>query len=134
MTNRTALFAGLCFVFACTNAPTQEGPLVPVTQATSVDGAYSFSLLAPETVTRGNYVLQYVITSTATGSAVDDLDLDIVPWMPAMGHGTSQVPTITGLGGGTYELDDVDLYMPGLWQLRTTSSGNQLVAPSLQVQ
>jgi hypothetical protein len=134
MTNRTALLAGLCFVLACTDAPTDEGPLVPVTQATSTDGAYSFSLLAPATVTRGNYMLQYVITSTATGAAVDDLDLDIVPWMPAMGHGTSQVPTITGLGSGTYELDDVDLYMPGLWQLRTTSSGTQLVEPSLQVE
>ncbi|HEY1547480.1 MAG TPA: FixH family protein [Kofleriaceae bacterium] len=108
--------------------------MVPVAQTASTDGTYNFTLLAPAAIPRGNYELEYVVTTAVDGAPVDGLDLDLVPWMPAMGHGTSIVPSITGLGSGVYALDDVDLFMAGLWELRTTSGGAQVVAPSLQVQ
>ena len=123
---------------ACgTTGAADDGPLVQVAQATSAGGTYDVALLAHSpTLTRGNYTLQYVVTRAADGSPVDDLDLAIVPWMPAMGHGTSITPSVTGLGSGAYELDDIDLYMAGVWQLRTTPDGDSsdLVEPSLQVQ
>jgi YtkA-like protein len=54
------------------------------------------------------------------GAAVDGLQLEVVPFMPSHGHGTSVEPTITALGQGRYQIDHVLFYMPGHWELRTT--------------
>jgi hypothetical protein len=50
-------------------------------------------------------------------------ELAVVPWMPAMGHGTSTVPQVTEQGDGVYHVDEVVLFMPGQWDLRTAISG-----------
>jgi len=54
----------------------------------------------------------------ATGAAV-------TPWMPLHGHGT--VPaTFTAVdnGDGSWSTGDMDLFMPGLWELQVTISGS----------
>jgi hypothetical protein len=123
----------------CTDQESSDdsGPLVQVAESTSTSGAYDVALLAhsPE-LTRGDYSMQYIVTNMADGTPVDGLTMTIVPWMPAMGHGTPIVPTITPLGAGTYQLDHIDLYMAGLWQLRTTatSASSDQIEPSLQVE
>ncbi|HTR51856.1 MAG TPA: FixH family protein [Kofleriaceae bacterium] len=114
-----------------------SGPLVQIDQSTSTSGGYQVVVFAHTSkLTRGDYSLQYVFTNTSDGSPVDGLTMTIVPWMPAMGHGTPIIPMITPLGGGAYQLDDVDLFMPGLWQLRTTTTAMQAdqVEPALQVE
>jgi hypothetical protein len=106
-----------------TAANPNDGPLVQIDEVTSESGAYSIAMLAHEpTLSRGDYDLELIVTDIAGGTGVDDLIMDVVPWMPAMGHGTSIVPTVTGLGSGVYALDDADLFMPGLWQLRAAFS------------
>jgi hypothetical protein len=126
-----ALFAPAC---ASPGVDLDSGPLVQVADAHSGTGAYDVAVLAHSpTPVRGNHTVQLVVT--AAGTPADDLALTIVPWMPAMGHGTSVRPTVTPLGGGAYQLDDVDLFMPGLWELRTTiASPEDYVAPSFEVQ
>jgi hypothetical protein len=71
----------------------------------------------------------------AAGNAIDGVTLDVVLWMPAMGHGASVVPTVTPMGNGRYVLTNVDLFMPGTWELRTTLSGSvsDHAAPSLDI-
>ena len=132
------LCAALCLLAAaCTSAAPDPdaGPLESVATATSGHGMYQVDLLGHASVTtRGNHDVQLVITDP-TGAAVDDLDLTVVPWMPAMGHGTSITPVVTPMGDGTYAIDRVDLFMPGLWELRTTfHQPDDYAAPSLQVQ
>jgi hypothetical protein len=53
-----------------------------------------------------------------------------------MGHGTSIAPTITPQTNGKYLLTNVDLFMAGLWQLRTTISGpmSDYAAPEFEIQ
>jgi hypothetical protein len=51
------------------------------------------------------------------GSAIDDLSVEVEPFMPKMNHGTSK-PSITALGHGAYQVDLLNLYMPGRWELR----------------
>ena len=127
-------------VIACTDdsADLNNGPLVQVAESTSASGAYQVDVLAHTSqLTRGDYDLEYVFTNVADGSPVDGLTITIVPWMPAMGHGTSIVPTIAALGSGTYALTDIDLFMAGLWQLRTTATGATAadqVEPTMQIQ
>jgi hypothetical protein len=83
---------------------------------------------------RGLIEVEYTITST-DGTPSDGLVLTVVPWMPDMGHGTSITPSVSAPGGGRYVISDVDLFMPGLWALRTAIAGpsEDSVAPSFQI-
>jgi hypothetical protein len=85
--------------------------------------------------TLGASSVQMIVRDTTTGEPVSGEQLQVVPWMPAMGHGTSVTPTVTETAPGTYELTGVVLFMPGTWQLRTTLNGafSDHVVPTLQV-
>ena len=88
--------------------------------------------------TRGQQSVQLVITDE-TGAPQTGLALDTTPWMPAMGHGASVTPSVSETTPGTYMIADVDMFMPGTWELRTTiaeaDSGTSAdhVAPSFQI-
>jgi hypothetical protein len=43
------------------------------------------------------------------------------PFMPDHGHGSSVTPSVTPMGSdGTYQVTDLDLFMPGIWQVTLT--------------
>ena len=111
-------------------------PTDPYETATSDSGGLRFSIrTAPsQPPAPGASTIELLITDAA-GAPRDGLVLDIVPWMPAMGHGTSVRPTVTPKSGGTYVVTNVNLFMPGEWELRTSVSGplTDHVAPRLTV-
>jgi hypothetical protein len=59
----------------------------------------------------------------ANGASMPGLDLTVVPWMPAHGHGTSVDPTVTEMTPGTFVATPLILFMPGSWELRMTTHG-----------
>lgn len=73
--------------------------------------------------TRGVSTVSLQITDASTGEPADGLALTVVPWMPAMGHGTSVKPAIDAMGDGAYEVSRVNMYMGGKWDLRIAISG-----------
>jgi hypothetical protein len=83
---------------------------------------------------RGVIAVEYRIAGE-DAAPVEGLTLSVVPWMPDMGHGASITPTVTAQGGGRYVISDVELFMPGRWDLRTTISGaaEDSVAPTFQI-
>jgi hypothetical protein len=83
---------------------------------------------------RGLATVQYLIEDES-GIRIDGLALEVTPWMPAMGHGTSVVPTVTAQGGGAYVVDNVSLFMPGRWELRSAFSGSRTdrAAPAFEI-
>jgi hypothetical protein len=78
---------------------------------------------APQPPVAGVNEALIALTDTQTGAPVDGADIAVVPWMPAMGHGTSIVPTVTPQGDGKYLVTNLSFFMPGTWELRTTFSG-----------
>jgi YtkA-like len=84
---------------------------------------------------RGVQAVQLVITDAASGAPATGLSLSVLPWMPAMAHGSPLVPTVTEDPGGVYVVEDVDFFMAGTWELRTTFSGSLVdyAAPSFQI-
>lgn len=44
-------------------------------------------------------------------------DIRVIPWMPDMGHGVRERPAVTERGGGLYGVDNIDIMMPGRWQI-----------------
>ncbi len=52
----------------------------------------------------------------ASGGALQGVTIDsVTPFMPDHGHGTS-VPQVTSNPDGTFTIDSLYLFMPGLWQ------------------
>jgi len=84
---------------------------------------------------RGNQTVEFVVVDAMTGAPEPGLMLDVIPWMPAMGHGTSLTPSVSETAPGTYVITNVGLFMPGTWELRTSIAGTVTdhAAPSFQI-
>ncbi len=133
-----AAFALGCSVDPGSSAPATF-PAEAFTTLTSDSGALSIEVrTAPEQPpTRGLSTVEYRITEASNPAhAAEGLDLTIVPWMPDMGHGASITPSVMAEGDGRYVISDVELYMPGKWELRTTIAGasNDSAMPTFEIQ
>jgi hypothetical protein len=124
------IFLAAALAAACTNVPdpgpgASSFPAAPFMTTQSDSGSLTIELrTAPEQPpARGIARVELVVTD-AQGERQDGLDVASTLWMPAMGHGSSVQPTVSAQGKGTYVLDSVYLYMPGLWELRTAFSGS----------
>jgi hypothetical protein len=125
----------------CSSAGAADTGTISATAAavvTSDGGSYRISLhSAPDAApSRGVNTLRLVVTKVADDTPVSDLQLDVVPWMPAMGHGTSVKPSVEpGPEPGSYTVTNVNLFMAGLWEIRTTIGGSTSdhVAPQFDI-
>jgi len=113
---------------ACSGAPMTaagepgEFPAQPLLSLSSMSGALRVDVrTSPQPPMRGSQSAQLTITDSS-GARVNGLSLNVLPWMPVMGHGTSVVPTTVETSPGVYTIDNVYFSMPGLWALRTTIS------------
>jgi len=108
----------------------------PLVTVTSASGALRLAVFTdPQAPTNGNVAVRYLITEVSSSQPIEGLSISVVPWMPAMGHGTSVAPSVEAAGAGVYEVKNVYLFMPGEWQLRTALSGgvNDSAVPSFTV-
>jgi len=109
-------------------------PAAPLVTATTASGALRVEVrTSPQPLARGTNDLQLTVTDASSGAVRDDLKVSVQPWMPAMNHGASAVPTVTPQGDGKYLVTEVDLFMPGRWELRmslTASSPDDVVVAS----
>jgi hypothetical protein len=128
---RALLAVGAAVLLGC-SAPADasgpgagEFPADPLATLASASGALSLAVRTSpsQPPTRGTSAVELTVTD-AKGAALAGLDVAVEPWMPAMGHGASVVPTVSEEGGGRYVAREVDLFMPGRWELRTTFSGS----------
>jgi hypothetical protein len=119
---RATIALPACVLLACTSAPPPSGfPAEPAQTLTSDQKDLIVEVrTSPEPATRGDQSVEYTITETASGAPVTGLRIDVVPWMPIMNHGTSIVPSVSETGPGVYVISNVDLFMTGEWQLRST--------------
>jgi|HubBroStandDraft_6_1064221.scaffolds.fasta_scaffold959447_2 hypothetical protein len=132
----TALCALACSSSA--GPPVEAGSFPETAYATATSDGMKLVVevrTAPQPPVAGMNEAELVVSDSRTGQGVDGLSLGVVPWMPAMGHGTSIVPSVTAQGNGRYLVTNLSLFMPGTWELRTTVTGpvSDHVAPAFQV-
>jgi hypothetical protein len=59
------------------------------------------------------------VVDTATSTPMTDIELEVEPYMPDHMHGTSIACEVTPMPEpGQMQLDPVNLFMPGLWEVR----------------
>lgn len=82
------------------------------------DGDFKFMLMAadPAPPAKGDndWTLQIL---GADDQPVDSASIKVTPFMPDHGHGTPIKAQVTDQGDGMYDLDPVNLWMPGLWEV-----------------
>jgi hypothetical protein len=71
----------------------------------------------------GTNRVELTVTRASDGAPQEGLSVDVLPWMPAMDHGTSTTPTVTAEGGGKYLVTNLYFFMAGTWVLKTNFSG-----------
>jgi len=119
--HRALACAVFCLVAGCSSASPTAGPIT----VTTASGALRIvAQPIPNPPTRGTIEVDLDITDAVTGSPQDGLTLTVTPWMPAMDHGTSIVPSVTARGQGLYDVTNIDLFMSGTWDLDLAFSGS----------
>lgn len=73
---------------------------------------------APENPERGENT--WVVYLEEQGKALEGCALSVTPYMPQHMHGVPRPPEITELGEGEYQVAQLNLIMPGLWDLTFT--------------
>jgi hypothetical protein len=106
-------------------APLADASIAPYTIATSESGALRVEVRTTpdQPPTRGLSTIALDISDAKTDAMQGGLELQVVPWMPAMGHGTSVKPAVEARPDGTYVVSRVNMYMGGQWDLRISTSG-----------
>lgn len=87
------------------------------------DGGVTAELLevVPAMPARGDN--RWTLALSDGGTALDGAEITPVPWMPDHGHGTTVDAEVTPLGDGQYEIDSLNLWMPGLWEITFDIAG-----------
>jgi hypothetical protein len=87
------------------------------------NGKYTFTLVqampAPPALLGNTWTLKVV---DASGKSPAMAQVSAFPYMPKMGHGSSQVPQLAANPDGTFAVSDVYLFMDGLWTVTFTVS------------
>jgi hypothetical protein len=98
-----------------------SGP--PFETVASASGALRIGVRwSPPSPVKGDDAVELTFVDVA-GNLVDGLTTEVVPWMPAHGHGTSVEPVATSTTPGVIVASPVYLFMSGEWQLRLTLTG-----------
>ncbi len=77
-----------------------------------------FMEASPAPPDRGENTWTVKVTD-AGGQGLTDAELEVVPWMPDHGHGSSVIVEVQAMQTpGEYQLQPIDLFMAGLWEVR----------------
>lgn len=82
------------------------------------DAGYQFAIVdaLPSPPAKSDNDITISITD-ADGNPAATAGLNILPCMPDHGHGSAIKPTVTPNGDGTFTIERLNLWMPGLWEL-----------------
>ena len=100
---------------------TRDIDYVPGMVAAGNDGVFEIELIeaVPAPPDKGDNAWSIELRDIASAAPVSGAAVDVVPFMPDHGHGTSIIPVITeGAEPGHYQIDVINLWMPGFWEVR----------------
>lgn len=87
----------------------------PARTSDNEDFKVAISASPVQPVTGTNELRFYVFKGM--GTPVTGATIDVEPWMPGHGHGSTEVPVVSEDGDGWYTVSNVFYTMPGYWEL-----------------
>ncbi len=100
-----------------TNQRKEQGNEQNLSRMTA-NGLYSVKIVIKDQALNVGVNTFDIIVRDKNGKEVTDAEINVVPWMPEMGHGVFDKPVVKEKGGGTYSVDNVVLIMEGRWEMR----------------
>ncbi len=98
-----------------------KGIAVGVTQQGEA-GVFSFELVAANPAPPEQFDNAWTVAVTnGAGDPAPDVVLLVGTWMPDHGHSSPKAVNVTQTADGSFELDPVNLFMPGLWEITMTA-------------
>lgn len=88
-------------------------------EGTSHALTFTLALADPAPPARGQNT--WTVRVDKGGAPQTNATLEVTPWMPKHGHGTSVVPMVTP-SGSDYIISPLYFFMPGLWQVTIKAS------------
>ncbi|MBX3129380.1 MAG: FixH family protein [Polyangiaceae bacterium] len=82
------------------------------------DGALTFTLVSATPAPPQLFDNSWLLELSAAGAALDGATLTVSTWMPDHEHGSPKQTQVSPQGDGRYQLSPVNLFMPGLWEVR----------------
>lgn len=86
------------------------------------DGQYSVEMLIIGNMLKVGMNSLDLIVHDSDDHDLLGADITVTPWMPSMGHGVKEMARVSEKGGGLYSVENVEISMPGNWQLRVKVS------------
>lgn len=111
-------------VVNCQNDP-RVTAYAPNLTVKSSGGSISWTLVqsAPAPPARDNNTWT-MHAADSGGQALANLSVTVQTLMPDHGHGSPVTPAVTNQGGGTYKVDPLYFFMPGVWRVRFLTTGS----------
>lgn len=112
-------------LITCQNDP-RVMSYAPGLSVTSTSGTRKYVLLSadPAPPARGTDTWSMRITD-ASNQPQPSLSVGVLPFMPDHGHGTSVNATVTANADGTYTVQPLYFFMPGVWRITFWIGTNQ---------
>lgn len=80
-------------------------------------GALSVHLTPDAPIARGSNNFTMTIRAGALAPTKDKTKVELLVWMPSMGHGAPSDPILIEKDDGNYRIEEVYFSMPGTWEL-----------------
>jgi hypothetical protein len=104
-------------VVTCQNDPRVSAYAANLTKA-STSGAYQIVLVDADPAPPALYTNTWTIkVENGSGAPMTDAELNVVPFMPDHGHGTSVKANVTAQPDGTMSVTPLYLFMGGVWRV-----------------
>jgi YtkA-like len=85
---------------------------------TSTGKEMKFTLLSSDPAPPAHAVNTWkVAVANASAQPLTSLNLQVVPFMPDHGHGSTVQPSVANNSDGTYTVSNLYFFMPGVWQI-----------------
>lgn len=133
------IFISVVFIFSCAKPNYQNAqPIVPTEQGQDVDSCQMFLSVericvdlvwgkSPSVTEFATFNLKFYIQENPNQLVDPSNNLNVVLWMPDMGHGSSPV-TIEKISAGQYRISRASFFMAGEWEIRIqTKNGVNIV-------
>ena len=92
----------------------------------SANGALTATLMASDPAPPIRGTNTWTLKLVDAGGKPVTTGVTITPFMPDHGHGTSVQPTLTPQPDGTWKIENLYFFMPGVWRITITSGADSV--------